>query len=355
MTPLNVSHLYKKIIDHISTAICLLNKDLEVEYISPSCEMLFEIGLNKAIGHSVTRMFYEPTDLIDRLRNATFPFSEREVILHIGITRTITVDYTVNPLLDPHYGTGLLIEFVPVGRKLRISKEKALIEQQRTTEKLLRGMSHEIKNPLGGIRGAAQLLGEELEHAHLHEYTDIIIKETDRLTNLVNRMLGPITILKKQWTNIHEILEHIQALLRAEHKEIILSRDYDPSIPLMYIDSEQMIQAILNLVLNSVEAMNGKGEICFQTRTTRQCTIGNVRHKLVVDIKVIDSGPGIPPEIADKLFFPMITGRAEGTGLGLSIAQTIVNHHQGLIECTSEPGNTVFTVMIPLELNNEKY
>ncbi len=355
MTPMNVSHLYKRIIDHISTAVCLLNKDLEVQYISPSCEVLFEIGQNKAVGHSITRLFYEPTDLIDRLQKASYPFSEREVVLHIGITRTVTVDYTVNPLTDPSYESGFLIEFVPVDRKLRISREKALIEQQKTTEELLRGMSHEIKNPLGGIRGAAQLLGQELEHAHLCEYTDVIIKEVDRLTNLVNRMLGPNTVLKKQWTNIHEVLEHIQALLKAEHKEISLQRDYDPSIPLMNIDSEQMIQAILNLVLNAVEAMSGKGKLCFQTRTVRQCTIGTVRHKLVVAIKVIDNGPGIPPKIADKLFFPMITGRAEGTGLGLSIAQTIVNHHRGLIEYTSKPGNTVFTVMVPLELDNEKY
>jgi len=315
--------------------------------------MLFEIGLNKAIGHPVSRLFFKPEDLIERLKVAEYPFSEREVVLQIGGTRTVTVDYTVSPLLDPNYDSGLLIEFLPVDQKLRISKEKTLIEQQRATEKLLRGMSHEIKNPLGGIRGAAQLLDQELEHAHLHEYTEVIIKETDRLTNLVNRMLGPNTVLKKNWTNIHEVLEHIQALLRAENTEIELKRDYDPSIPQMYIDSEQMIQAILNLARNSVEAMDGKGELCFQTRTMRQCTIGSVRHKLVVVIKVIDNGPGIPAEIADKLFFPMITGRADGTGLGLSIAQTIVNHHQGLVECASEPGHTVFTVMVPLELENE--
>lgn len=354
MSPLpNVGHLHKRIIDHISTAICLLNQNLDIEYISPSCEMLFEIGVRKAIGHPITRLFNEPAELIERLRAVAYPFSESEVVLQLGGLRQVTVDYTVSPLQDPDYETGLLIEFVSVDRKLRIIKEKALIEQQQATEKLLRGMSHEIKNPLGGIRGAAQLLDQELTEAHLHEYTDVIIKETDRLTNLVNRMLGPNTILNKQWTNIHEILEHIQSLLRAEHQEIELKRDYDPSIPPMYIDSEQMIQAILNLARNSVEAMQGKGEICFQTRTARQCTIGSVRHKLVIEIKVIDTGPGIPTEISDKLFFPMITGRAEGTGLGLSIAQTIVNHHQGLIECMSKPGHTVFTVMVPLEYKNE--
>ncbi|TPW11075.1 MAG: two-component system NtrC family nitrogen regulation sensor histidine kinase GlnL, partial [Halothiobacillaceae bacterium] len=210
--------------------------------------------------------------------------------------------------------------------------------------------AHEINNPLGGLRGAAQLLEKELNDVELKEYTDVIIGEADRLQKLLAKLLGPNTRPQKRYTNIHKILEHVRTLVSAEGcSSIHIIRDYDPSLPELLIDPDQLIQAVLNIVRNAVQALDGAGEIIFRTRPQRQMTIGTKRHRLVLVIDIIDNGPGIAPEMAETIFYPMVTGRAEGTGLGLSIAQAMINQHQGLIECSSRPGRTKFTLLIPLE------
>jgi two-component system nitrogen regulation sensor histidine kinase GlnL len=232
--------------------------------------------------------------------------------------------------------------------------EEQLISQQNAARMLLRGLAHEIKNPLGGLRGAAQLLDHELPSEELREYTKIIMEESDRLQSLVDRMLAPNKPAQKSKLNIHRVLERVRQLVQVEAPSgVSLERDYDPSIPLVYGDNDQLIQAILNIVRNASQAIGQTGRILIRTRIHRQINIGYRQNRLAVKIEIIDDGPGIKPELQGQIFYPMVSGRAEGTGLGLSIAQTLINQHAGLVECTSEPGNTIFTVYLPLEGENE--
>src|SRR5690606_6049167 len=223
------------------------------------------------------------------------------------------------------------------------------------TRALVRGLAHEIKNPLGGLRGAAQLLARELPDSGLKDYTNIIIQEADRLRNLVDRMLGPHKVPDRKPLNVHEVIERVRQLLDVEtHGQIEFVRDYDPSLPDLRGDKEQLIQAVLNVGRNAVEAINRASppikqpRILLRTRALRQFTIGTNRHRLVVRMEIIDNGPGVPPKLLETIFLPMVSGRPDGTGLGLSIAQSIINHHNGLIECTSQPGNTNFSIYTPV-------
>ena len=252
----------------------------------------------------------------------------------------------------------LVLEIQPLDRMLRISREEGIFSSQQNTRALVRGLAHEIKNPLGGLRGAAQLLARELPDIALKDYTNIIIEEADRLRNLVDQMLGPHKVPEKKPLNVHEVVERVRHLLEAETQgQIHFVRDYDPSIPDLLGDKEQLIQAVLNIVRNAVEAMNGMAQkpprptILLRTRSLRQFTIGTQRHRLVAKIDIIDNGPGVPPDLLETIFLPMVSGRSDGTGLGLSISQSIINRHNGLIECHSQPGNTTFSLYIPLEQN----
>jgi two-component system nitrogen regulation sensor histidine kinase GlnL len=282
------------------------------------------------------------------------PFTKREAQLTSLTGQTITVDYAVTPIL--HQGnTLLLLEVHPRDRLLRITKEEAQLSKQETTKMLVRGLAHEIKNPLGGIRGAAQLLARELPEEGLRDYTNVIIEEADRLRNLVDRMLGSNKLPSLAMTNIHEVLERVCSLVDAESQGCItLVRDYDPSLPDVLIDREQMIQAVLNIVRNAMQAISSQnelrlGRITLRSRAVRQFTIGHVRHRLAARIEIIDNGPGIPSELQDTLFYPMVSGRPDGTGLGLAITQNIISQHQGLIECESHAGHTAFSIFLPLE------
>ncbi|KZZ56909.1 nitrogen regulation protein NR(II), partial [Oleiphilus sp. HI0123] len=250
----------------------------------------------------------------------------------------------------------LLIEMQAKDRLKRISREEQLHENQETAQILVRGFAHEVKNPLGGIRGAAQLLDAELTNPEHHEYTQIIMSESDRLRSLVDRMLGSNKALKRCETNIHEILERVHTLIHAESAgKINIIRDYDPSIPEFLGDKSQLIQAFLNIAKNALQALseqkdeNPSPQIVLRTRTLRQFTIGHTRHRLVLKVDIIDNGPGIPKDSIQNIFYPMISGRAEGTGLGLSITQSIFTKHDGLVECESKPGKTDFIIYIPID------
>jgi two-component system nitrogen regulation sensor histidine kinase GlnL len=275
-------------------------------------------------------------------------FTERELELHTAMGQRMTVDCAVTPIDRGN----LLLEITQVDRHLRIAHDEHLLVQQRAARDLLRGMAHEIKNPLGGLRGAAQLLESELPNAELKEYTRVITGEADRLTNLVDRMLGPNHIMDTRIINIHQVLEHVRSLVDAEsYPGLVLQQQYDPSIPELTADYELLVQAVLNLVRNAAQA--GADHIILRTRTQRQFTIGQRCYRLVIRIDVIDNGPGIPADMQETIFYPMVTGRADGTGLGLSIAQSMVNQHQGIIEFTSEPGHTRFIIFLPLEVRND--
>ena len=284
---------------------------------------------------------------IERVEESDFPYTEREVELHFINGEQAIVDCSLIPLGEQR----ILVELQQVGQHLRIQNEERLLHQNRASADLLRGLAHEIKNPLGGLRGAAQLLESELPDPALKEYTEVIIGEADRLQSLLDQMLGPNRPPQMAETNLHELLERVRTLVLAEASsgKLTIQRDYDPSIPSFPADRDLMIQALLNIVKNAAQSLNNCGEIQLRTRVKRQVTIGNQRHRLVCSLEIEDSGPGISEELRNTIFLPMVTGRSEGTGLGLSIAQSIVQRQGGVIECESKPGQTIFTLLIPLE------
>lgn len=347
--------LYKQLLDNLSGAVMMLDRDLCLRYLNPAGEMLFDVSAKRVLGESVVALVRDHSEFFDVLNDVVetgHSFTRREAHLHLFHGKEVAADFSVTPLVGGYNGS-LLVEILPRDRLVRIGREEDSRAQQEATRGLLRGLAHEIKNPLGGIRGAAQLLERALPDASLNDYTQVIIDEADRLQNLVDRMLGPRNLLDKQSINIHQILERIYSLVSAETAgEVEILRDYDPSIPELEADEEQLIQAVLNVVRNGIQALQesqtAEPRVCLRTRAIRQFTLSNERHRLVCQLVISDNGPGVPENLKETLFFPMISGRAEGTGLGLSIAQSIVNQHQGVIECQSAPGHTEFVIYLPI-------
>lgn len=322
-----------------------------------AAESLLKLSAQRYDGVAIEHLFTEngkiPEGLIKALQSNQ-RFTKRQTELRLCTPEDIMVDYTVTPLNDS--AQLLLMEIQPLDRSLKISQEEMLISSQVVSRQLIRGLAHEIKNPLGGLRGAAQLLEREYPDSEIKEYTDIIIREADRLCNLVDRMLGPHKKLRIEYLNIHEVLDYINKLLgAAAHESLTIVTDYDPSLPGIMGDREQLIQAFLNVARNAMQALEQteKPQLIFRTRIQRLFTIGNELHRLVLRIDIIDNGPGIPEEITENLFFPMVSGRVGGTGLGLSIAQTIIHHHHGLIKFESKPGSTNFSIYLPIALSAE--
>ncbi len=340
------------ILDGLTTAVISLDAGLRVISINQSAESVFGVGRRYALGEPVAQAIPPFAPYLERMRQAIKAgtgFIERELRLRKTTVESITVDCTVTPLTLGRK-VGLLLEILPLDRHLRISRDELLLAQQESSRELIRGLAHEIKNPLGGIRGAAQLLERDFPDSDHREYTRVIIREVDRLQNLVNRLLGPNRVPRKAAVNIHEVLEHVRQLVEAEGQDQIqFQRDYDPSIPELLGDREQLIQAALNLVRNAMQAVDGRGTIALRSRTRRQFTIGGIRHRLVAQIDIEDDGPGIPAGMIDKIFYPMVTTRPQGTGLGLPIAQYLIHTHGGVIECKSRPGSTVFSMHLPLD------
>lgn len=346
----------RRVMDHLSVSVLVLDHTLRLRYMNPAAEMMLAISLRQASGQRFRDLAQAVKLLYDSMERALafgHPFTERELQLQLTGERNITVDCTVTPMLDREPSPELLVEMRQVDHQLRISREEHQLAQYNTTRALVRNLAHEIKNPLGGLRGAAQLLERELGDASLKEYTGVIIGEADRLRTLVDRLLGPTQLPTRREVNLHEMLERVRTLLLAEAGSgILIERDYDPSIPVLVVDHDQIIQALLNIAGNAVQALGERGRIVLRTRVQRQITIGHRRHRLLARIDIIDNGPGIPPELIERVFYPMITGRPDGTGLGLSIAQSLINQHGGLIECSSRPGETMFTILLPLEVHH---
>ncbi|MCV2401691.1 nitrogen regulation protein NR(II) [Marinomonas sp. C2222] len=355
--------MYSVLIDHISTAVIQLNNKLEIEYLNPAAEMLLAVSRRRIQGSAVGAVFRETQEGIESLYSAIDtgnPFTKREAEITCNNQKTLFCDYTVTPILGSANSTvSLIIEFYPRDRMKRISQEDELIANHETSKELVRGLAHEIKNPLGGIRGAAQLISRAFTDEALNDYTQVIIEESDRLRDLVDRLLGPRQIPKSQPLNIHKVLERVRQLISVEtENQISLIRDYDPSIPDLTGDESQLIQALLNITRNAMQALiehdsDTEKTIQISTRALRQFTIGSKRHRLACKISIIDNGPGIPEAIMKTLFYPMVSGRAEGTGLGLSIAQSIIHQHQGIIECHSRPQHTEFNILIPIEMTTQ--
>jgi two-component system nitrogen regulation sensor histidine kinase GlnL len=340
------------VLDGLTTAVASLDRDLRVTSANSAFEILLGVSRNHAIGEPLVAAIPHFAPHEARLRAAleqAVGFIERGLPLKRGVDPAITVDCTVTPLIVAKK-PGLLMELLPVDRIARISRDELMQSQHLASRELIRGLAHEIKNPLGGIRGAAQLIEREFPDSQHREFTRVIIREVDRLQNLVNRLLGPNRAPQKELLNIHEVAEHVRSLVQAEAPAAVgFLRDYDPSIPEITVDREQLIQAMLNLVRNALQAIAGAGTITLRSRARRQITIGGTRHRLVLQIDVEDDGPGVPPALIDRIFYPMVTTRAEGSGLGLPIAQYLIHSHGGLIECKSRPGCTVFSMILPLE------
>jgi two-component system nitrogen regulation sensor histidine kinase GlnL len=346
----------KTVFENLTTAVLAFDHGLQLTAINPAGEMLLKAGRRYVIGKGLDELLLRGRHL-ERMLSQTFrrlePFTLRGTRLQLADGEEIRVDCTVTPLIEGERATGLLVELNRVDRMLRLTREENAADRHLANQAVLRGLAHEIKNPLGGLRGAAQLLERELSNANQREYTRIIIHEADRLRKLVDRMMGPNRPLKKEPVNIHDILQHVRKLLIVENPVGLTVRpDYDPSLPDFPGDREQMIQAILNIARNAVEAMDARGTIILRTRIGRQFTIGQKLHRLVLHVDIEDNGPGIPEDLLDYIFYPMITGRPEGTGLGLAIAQDIINKHGGLVEATSQPGKTIISVFIPMENGN---
>lgn len=259
------------------------------------------------------------------------------------------VDCRVSPVETSNPEHALLIEMTDITRRSKISRENALLIQHGAGRQMVRQLAHEIKNPLGGLRGAAQLLERQLSNDEMREYTSVIISEADRLVSLVDTLLGPAGPANKQPLNIHELLEYVIRLMRPDWGPgLTFVRDYDAGLPSIALDRDQMVQAILNVMQNAATALDGHGTITLRSRALMNFTIGEVRHPVVASIDIEDDGCGIPVELKDSIFYPLVTGRTDGTGLGLPVAQELISRHGGLIEYESRPGRTVFQIRIPL-------
>jgi two-component system, NtrC family, nitrogen regulation sensor histidine kinase GlnL len=330
----------------LATAVVVLDDHFVVRYANPAAESLLATGAKSLNGQPFLQLFAEREALERALGDALtthWDYSAQSVTYSRIGREPLPLACTMTRI-DAH-GLSLLAELRPIEEQLRYAREERLVFEQQANRELIRNLAHEIKNPLGGLRGSAQLLERELDKPELREYTQVIIKEADRLQRLMDRMLTPHRTPRVEPVGIHEVLERVRSLVKAEFG-IETQRDYDPSIPEIVGDREQLIQAVLNIARNAVQS--GAKNISFRTRTARQITILRQRHRLALELQVVDDGPGVPEEIQDRIFNPLVSGREGGTGLGLSLAQTFVQYHQGVIEFESRPGRTIFRILLPL-------
>ncbi len=342
-------------LDLLATAVMLVDHESGVRYANPAAENLFEISSKNLVGHTVTEIFQGDPVLGAAIAYAhSNRCSYTEHGLRIGALgrSKLHLSCTVSPIEIEGWVAdwqGLLLEFRHIEQQLKIAREERLLDQSQANRELIRNLAHEIKNPLGGIRGAAQLLDRELERPGLHEYTQVIMKEADRLQSLMDRLLTPHRLPHRAPLNIHEVLERVRSLILAEYPQgVAIRRDYDTSVPPLNGDREQLIQVVLNIVRNAAQAINGKGRITLKTRIARQVTLARKRYKHALQLQVHDTGPGIPEEMRERIFYPLVSGREGGSGLGLTLAQTFVAHHGGALTVDSQPGSTTFTLLLPI-------
>lgn len=337
-------------LEHLATAVILLDEESRIVYLNPAAENLFDISEKNMHGLPLQQVFTHTEQLANAMQQAVqnnASFIEHDLTLGTHGNGKVHLRCAATPLqLGKPY---LLLEFHPMDRPLKLAREEQMLDQTQANRLLLRNLAHEIKNPLGGIRGAAQLLEQELEKPGLREYTQVIVQEADRLRSLMEKLLAPQNASHASALNIHEVLERVRSVVMAEMPEALqIKRDYDISLPALIGDKEQLIQVMLNIVRNAAQAMHASGMITLRTRVAHQATLIKRLHRLAVRVEIIDNGPGIPIELQDKIFYPLVSGRADGHGLGLTIAQDFVSQHHGIIEFDSEPGRTRFTILLPI-------
>ncbi len=359
-----------RILDSLSNSVLIVDRDRSLLYLNVSAETLFGVSRNQVRGRPLAELLEDSAVLdsvIDRAATTSRPFSRRELALRpIYGDGELIVDCTVAPYEESTAPGAVLIEISDATQHQRITRETALLTQIGGSRLMIRQLAHEIKNPLGGLRGAAQLLARQLDDASMREYTTVIISEADRLVTLVDTLLGPGHAPRKESINIHELLQHVGHLLAADAPPgVVIDRDYDPSLPPLYLDRNLIIQAMLNLGKNALQALahdargaiqlpqqsgGRSGRLILRTRALTNVNIGARRHRLVASVQFEDNGPGVPEQLRDTLFYPLVTGRADGTGLGLAVAQDLVSRHDGLIEFESRPGQTIFTILLPFHV-----
>jgi two-component system, NtrC family, nitrogen regulation sensor histidine kinase GlnL len=333
-------------LEFLATAVVALDERFVVRYANPAAESLLATGAKSLIGHPFLQLFSERQELAKSLGDARathWDYAAQNVTYRRLGREPLPLSCVVTRI--DAAGLALLAELRPIEQQLRLAREERIAAEQQANRELIRNLAHEIKNPLGGLRGSAQLLERELDKPGLREYTQVIIKEADRLQALMDRMLTPHRAPRIEPLSVHEVLERVRSLVKAEFG-VVIERDYDPSLPELLGDREQLIQAVLNIARNAAQA--GGASVVFKTRAIRQVTVLRQRYRLALELQVIDDGPGVPEEIQDRIFNPLVSGREGGTGLGLSLAQTFIQYHQGVIEFESRPGRTTFRILLPL-------
>ena len=343
----------------------LVDERQKVQYMNPAAENLFELSSANVAGLMLGEVFDDSGVLaaaVDYARANNCSYTEHDLALGVAGHR-LHLSCTVTPvgLEQSQRGENFLLEFRHIEQQLRIAREERMLDQSQANRELIRNLAHEIKNPLGGIRGAAQLLDRELERPSLHEYTQVIMKEADRLQSLMDRLLTPHRLPRPAQVNLHEVLERVRSVILAEYPGIKIRRDYDTSLPSLTGDKEQLIQTVLNIVRNAAQALTGKGsslpagkaEIVLRTRIARQVTLARRRFRHALALEICDNGPGIAEDIRERVFYPLVSGRDDGSGLGLTLAQNFISQHHGTITFESEPGNTCFTILLPVNDKDE--
>jgi len=339
-------------LEQLATSVVLISKDLDIKYINPSAEILFQISLNKVKNKSISTIF-EDIDYLNYRINKSLERSStyKEHECQINVKNNIkTVTFTVTPYKDSEYQ--FILEFVEMDQVLQVAKEERMMLQQRANTELLRNLAHEIRNPLGGIKGSAQLLADEVNQ-ELIEYIDVIISESERLQKLMDSLLSPHKLPSFKDNNIHEIIEKVRSTLINEHPNIKFIRDYDISLPNIYCDHDKIYQAIFNIVKNACEELannlNIKSpEIRITSRAERKVIFHKKLHNTVINISIIDNGGGIPNEKIEEIFFPLVSNKSNGTGLGLPLSQNFITLHNGMIDVSSKPGETIFKILLPV-------
>lgn len=347
-------------LDLLVTAVLVLDERFIIRYANPAAENLFALSRNLMLQQALDEVFTRDDALaaaLDSARTNKAGYSDYDVKLsaigrvdvHHLICSVMPVDLPADARAGAPVDHGYLLEMRPITQQIKAAREERILDQTQANRELVRNLAHEIRNPLGGIRGAAQLLDAELDRADLREYTRVVMHEADRLQSLMDRMLTPHRLPQVCALNIHEVIERVRSVMLAEYPEGLgVKRDYDTSLPMITGDREQILQAVLNIVRNAAQAMNGHGQIVLRTRIARSVTLARRRYRQAITLQVIDDGPGIPDSVRERVFYPLVSAREGGSGLGLTLAQTFVNQHHGTIEFDSMPGRTCFTVTLPI-------
>lgn len=343
----------------LATSVFLLNERGHIEYANAAAEDLFGRSRKQLRGLAAPTLFDHPEALQNSI-DAAVAGKFADVRQLSSLRRASdSIEVTVTTVACPGQRWPVLLETREIEQRVLADRNHRLVDEIESHRELLRNLAHEVKNPLGGLRGAAQLLEAELPSPALAEYTQVIISEADRLQALVDRLSGPQRVpLNARPVNIHEICERVCALIQAEFRdEVGLVRDYDASVPDLQGDAARLMQAVLNVARNAAQELVLQkpgpdvppGQITMRTRVARQVMLAHRHHRLALVLSIIDNGPGVPEHIRDRIFHPLVTARAGGTGLGLSQAQDFVQQHGGIIEFESRPRHTEFRLVLPME------